>query len=128
MIHPEDDGKGNIHDLIVDDGGDMTLLIYEGKNAEDLFLKDGTIPDPSFTENVEFKIFQTTIKHQLEGGEMDKRKKSFNTCMGVSEETFTGVHHAVPLIKHCVIKKGPSYGVSYLYAAWLVSMTLSPTL
>ena len=34
----------------------------------------------------------------------------------------------VPLVKHCVITKGPLYGVSYLYAVWLVSMNLSRTL
>ena len=32
-------------DIIVDNGGDMTLLIYEGKKAEDFFLKDGTLLD-----------------------------------------------------------------------------------
>ena len=34
----------------------------------------------------------------------------------------------VPLVKHCVIKNGPVYGVSYLYAACLLIMTSSPTL
>ena len=34
----------------------------------------------------------------------------------------------VPLLKHFVITKGPLYGVSYLYAVWLVSINLSPTL
>ena len=34
----------------------------------------------------------------------------------------------VPLVKHCVIKKGPLYGLSFLYAVRLVIMTLSPTL
>ena len=58
-----------------------------------MFLKDFTIPDPSSTDNVEFKIFQTIIKRQLEGGEMDKWNKIFNTCMGVYEETSTVVHH-----------------------------------
>ena len=33
-----------------------------------------------------------------------------------------------PLVKHCVITKGTLYCVSYLYALWLVSITLSPTL
>ena len=47
LIYPEDDGKGHILNLIVDGGGDMNLLIHEGKKAEYLFLKDGTIPDPS---------------------------------------------------------------------------------
>ena len=90
LISPQDDGKGHISDLIVDDGIDMTLLIREGKKVEDLFLKDGIIPNPSSTDNVEFKIFQTIIKSQLEGGEMDKRNKIVNTCMGFSEDAFAG--------------------------------------
>ena len=93
FIQPEDDGKGLRPDLIVDDGGDMTLLIHEGNNAEELLLKDGTIPEPISTDNVEFEIFQTIIKRQLEGGETDKRNNIFNTCMEFSEETFTGVHN-----------------------------------
>ena len=49
----------------------VTWLSYEGKKAEELFLKDGTIPDHSSTENYDFKIVQTIIKRQLEGGETD---------------------------------------------------------
>ena len=75
MIQPEDDGKGHRPDLIVGDGGDMTLLIHEGKKTEDLLLKDGAIPDPISTDNAEFKIVKTIIKRQLEDGEMDKWKK-----------------------------------------------------
>ena len=59
----------------------MTLLIHEGKKAEDLFLKDGTIPDPRSTDTVEFRIVQTVIKRQLEDGETGKREKIVNTCM-----------------------------------------------
>ena len=61
--------------MIVDDEGYMTFLIHEGKKSEDLFLKDGTTPDPRSTENVEFNIVQIIIKRQLEGGETDKWKK-----------------------------------------------------
>ena len=75
MIQPEDDGKGHIPDLIVDDGGGMNLLINEGKKVEYLLLKGGTISGPISTDNSEFKIVQTIIKRQLEGGETDKRKK-----------------------------------------------------
>ena len=67
----------------------MNLLIHEGKKAEDLFLKDDTIPDPISTYNVGLKIVQTIIKHQLEGGETDKWNKIVNTCMGVSDKNKT---------------------------------------
>ena len=89
LIQPEDDGKGHRPDLIVDDGCDMILLIHEVNKAEELFLKDVTIPDPISTENSEFKIVQTIIKRQLEGGETDKS----GTNMRFSEETSTVFHH-----------------------------------
>ena len=93
LIWPEDDGKGHKPDLIVDDGSYFTLLVHEGEKADYLFLKDGTFPDPSSTDNDDFNIVQTIIKCQLKGGETDRWKKIVNTCMGVSENTFKGVHH-----------------------------------
>jgi len=96
---PEDDGKGHGMDIIVDDGGDMTLLIHEGKKAEDLFNKDGTLPDPNSTTNAEFKIVLTIIKRLLEGGETDKWNKIAKRCVGVSEETTTGVHRLYAMEK-----------------------------
>merc|ERR1711906_40210 len=96
---PEDDGQGHGPDIIVDDGGDMTLLIHEGKKAEDLFLKDGTVPDPESTDNAEFKIVLTIIKRLLESGETDKWNKMASRCKGVSEETTTGVHRLYTMEK-----------------------------
>ena len=65
------------------------------------FLTDDTIPDPSSTYNDKFKIVETIIKRQLEGWEMDKRNKINNMCMGISEETSTGVHHLYTMDKTC---------------------------
>mmetsp|Transcript_1304 Transcript_1304/g.1746 ORF Transcript_1304/g.1746 Transcript_1304/m.1746 type:complete len:483 (-) Transcript_1304:52-1500(-) len=96
---PADDGKGHGPDLIVDDGGDMTLLIHEGKKAEDLFLKDGTLPDPTTTDNAEFKIVLTIVKRILETGITDKWNSIATRCMGVSEETTTGVHRLYTMEK-----------------------------
>ena len=93
LICPDNDGKGHISELIVDYCGDMNLLIHEGNKIEDLFLKDVTVPEPSFTNNSEFNIAQIIIQRQLEVGEMDKWNKIINICMGVSAETSTGVHH-----------------------------------
>jgi len=95
----EDDGKGHGPDLIVDDGGDMTLLIHEGKRAEDAFLKDGTLPDPTTTDNAEFKIVLTIVKRILLTGETDKWNKIADRMEGVSEETTTGVHRLYTMEK-----------------------------
>jgi len=98
---PEDDGKGHGMDIIVDDGGDMTLLIHEGKKAEDVFKESGgkTVPDPTSTDNAEFKIVLTIIKRLLEAGETDKWNKIASRCVGVSEETTTGVHRLYTMEK-----------------------------
>merc|ERR1712154_568085 len=96
---PEDDGKGHGMDIIVDDGGDMTLLIHEGKKAEDLFKANGTLPDPSSTDNAEFKIVLTIIRRLLESGVTDKWNKIAKRCVGVSEETTTGVHRLYAMEK-----------------------------
>mmetsp|Transcript_25118 Transcript_25118/g.28620 ORF Transcript_25118/g.28620 Transcript_25118/m.28620 type:complete len:484 (+) Transcript_25118:87-1538(+) len=98
---PEDDGKGHGMDIIVDDGGDMTLLIHEGKKAEDVFKESGgkTVPDPTSTDNAEFKIVLTIIKRLLEAGVTDKWNKIASRCVGVSEETTTGVHRLYTMEK-----------------------------
>jgi len=42
-------------DILVDDGGDATLLIHEGVKAEAHFKKTGELPDPDKHDNPEFK-------------------------------------------------------------------------
>jgi adenosylhomocysteinase len=94
---PTDDGKGDGPDLIVDDGGDMTLLIHEGKVAEDAFEKDSSVrPDPSTTDNAEFKIVLATINKTLDT-DPKKWTKVAARMVGVSEETTTGVHRLIQM-------------------------------
>lgn len=82
--------NGEGPDMIVDDGGDATLLIHEGEKAEKLYAKDGTLPDPSSTDNAEFKIVLSIIK---EGLPKDPQRwtRMAKRMVGVSEETTTGV-------------------------------------
>merc|ERR1739845_116187 len=42
-------------DQIIDDEGDATMLIHKGKELEEKFAKDGSLPDPNSTTNLEFK-------------------------------------------------------------------------
>jgi len=87
---PEDD-KGDGCDLIVDDGGDMTLLIHEGVKAEKLYEVDGTLPNPDSTNNAEFKIILALIARELPKSPK-KWTRLAARMVGVSEETTTGVH------------------------------------
>jgi adenosylhomocysteinase len=58
-------GPGGGPDLIVDDGGDATLLIHEGVKAEEEYERSGIIPDPFSTDNAEFRIVLRIIKEGL---------------------------------------------------------------
>ncbi|GKA77414.1 ATP-dependent helicase BRM-like protein [Tanacetum coccineum] len=55
-------GPGGGPHLIVDDGGDATLLIHEGVKAEEEFAKTRKVPYPSSTDNAEFQIVLSIIK------------------------------------------------------------------
>ena len=73
-------------DQLVDDGGDATLLIHKGKEFEEKFAKDGSLPDPSSTTNAEFKCILQLLRDSIQ---VDKTKytRMAAKCKGVSEET-----------------------------------------
>ncbi|KAH6757274.1 S-adenosyl-L-homocysteine hydrolase [Perilla frutescens var. hirtella] len=83
-------GSGGGPDLIVDDGGDATLLIHEGVKAEEKYAKSGKVPDPSSTDNSEFQLVLTIIRDGLKE-DPTKYTKMKERLVGVSEETTTGV-------------------------------------
>lgn len=78
------DGSGP--DLIVDDGGDATLLVHRGAKAE----KDASILDVP-TDNKELQLINALIKKTI-AETPDKWTKFAEKIQGVSEETTTGVH------------------------------------
>jgi adenosylhomocysteinase len=79
------DGSGP--NLILDDGGDATLLVHLGADFEE----KGEMPDPTKGENEEHKIILELLKQVREerGHIWSKMAKGIR---GVSEETTTGVH------------------------------------
>ena len=82
-------GKGP--QLIVDDGGDATLLVHMGKEAEDAYAAEGTLPDPDSTENEEEKVILNLIRTRL-AEDPQYWNRIAADIKGVSEETTTGVH------------------------------------
>ena len=88
LTWPDCDGP----DILVDDGGDATLLIHEGVKAERTFKKTGDLPDPASTTNQEFKHVLRILRECLEAGQTEKWTKMAAKLIGVSEETTTGVH------------------------------------
>ena len=82
--------------LILDDGGDATLLVHLGVEYE----AKGEIPDPSSTSNEEFRCV-LQILHDVRAA----KGGSYWTQMakqirGVSEETTTGVHRLYERVKN----------------------------
>ena len=75
---------------IVDDGGDATMLIHMGVEAEDAFAKDGTLPDPDTADNEEIACVLTILREEL-GKDPQRWHKVAADMIGVSEETTTGV-------------------------------------
>merc|ERR1712066_1077373 len=78
-------------DQLVDDGGDATLLIQKGKEYEEKYAKDGSLPDPSTTDNAEFKCILQLLRDSIQA-DKTKYTRMAAACHGVSEETTTGVH------------------------------------
>jgi adenosylhomocysteinase len=78
-------------DLIVDDGGDATLLVHEGVKAEKVFRETGKKPDPSTVDDHELKIVTEIICATL-AENPNLWTKMAERIVGVSEETTTGVH------------------------------------
>lgn len=74
--------------LIVDDGGDATLLIHMGVDFEN----KGTMPDPSKASNEEESIILALIKQVREEKGDNFWRPFASGVRGVSEETTTGVH------------------------------------
>jgi len=77
--------------MIVDDGGDATLLIHEGVKWEKKFAADGSKPDPS-KETTEDMQCVMQIIHDTLAVDPQKWTKMAAGLVGVSEETTTGVH------------------------------------
>ena len=73
--------------LLLDDGGDLTLLAHKGVEFE----AQGEVPDPDEAEHEEERALLTTLTRSLAE---DPRRftRMVANIIGVSEETTTGVH------------------------------------
>jgi adenosylhomocysteinase len=89
-----DFGNGSGPDQIVDDGGDVTLLIHKGVEFE----AAGKVPSPDTTDNEEFKVILSLLAKTLKA--TPKRwTEVAKGIQGVSEETTTGVHRLYEMQK-----------------------------
>ena len=101
------DGSGP--DLIVDDGGDATLLIHKGFQLENIFAESGKIPEIETTIEEEI-VIEKLLRDVLEKDDQHWHKISKN-IIGVSEETTTGVHRLEQMEKDGTLLF-PAYNVN----------------
>jgi adenosylhomocysteinase len=80
--------------MILDDGGDATMLVHLGVEAE----KSGVAPDPATATSVEQRIVFSVVAQSL-AESADRWTKVANEIKGVTEETTTGVHRLYEMMK-----------------------------
>ncbi len=81
------DGSLGGPNMILDDGGDATLLVHKGVEYE----QAGAVPDPAGAESEEFAIVLALLARTLERDPQHWAGVSAG-IKGVTEETTTGVH------------------------------------
>lgn len=89
------DGKGP--NLVVDDGGDATLLIHRGYELEEYCSRHGELP-PVSRDNKEIAIVDSLL-HKVHEENPGKWHDYVRDWVGVSEETTTGVHRLYHMMK-----------------------------
>jgi len=88
LTWPDGDGPN----MILDDGGDATMLVLKGTEFE----AAGAVPDPASAESEEFTVFLTLLQKSL-SEDPQKWTRIGQGIKGVTEETTTGVHRLYQL-------------------------------
>jgi adenosylhomocysteinase len=86
------DGAGP--NMLLDDGGDATLLVHLGLDAE----KTGVAPDPASATSHEQQIIFQVLNESL-AESTDRWTKIAAEIKGVTEETTTGVHRLYDMMR-----------------------------
>jgi adenosylhomocysteinase len=80
--------------MILDDGGDATLLVHNGV----LYEAAGEVPDPSTAENDEHRVILELLTRSL-AEDAQRFTRMAEAIKGVTEETTTGVHRLYQFAK-----------------------------
>ncbi|WP_322613633.1 adenosylhomocysteinase [Dermacoccus abyssi] len=78
--------------MILDDGGDATMLVHKGTEWE----KAGQVPPTTEDDSEEFSVFKALVRKTL-AEDPTKWTKIGEQIQGVTEETTTGVHRLYEL-------------------------------
>ena len=85
-------------DLIVDDGGDATMLIHKGFDLEDYYAKHNS--SPKITTQVEEEQVIEKLLRDILDKDANHWHKVTKSVIGVSEETTTGVNRLLQMEKN----------------------------
>jgi len=77
--------------MILDDGGDATLLVHKGVE----FAKAGAVPEATATDAAEYQVVLATLR----SSQLDWVSVA-NSIFGVTEETTTGVHRLYEMFRN----------------------------
>jgi adenosylhomocysteinase len=80
--------------LILDDGGDATMLVHKGREFE----LAGAVPEDSDSDSAEWTVILDVLRRSV-AGSSDRWTNIAADIMGVTEETTTGVHRLYELAK-----------------------------
>lgn len=85
---------GKLPNMILDDGGDATLLVHKGVEFE----KAGAVPDAKDGDNEEYVAVLDVLRRSL-SEDNTKWQKIAESIQGVTEETTTGVHRLYQMVE-----------------------------
>jgi adenosylhomocysteinase len=94
LIWPPENGHRTKANMILDDGGDATLLVHLGVEAE----KRGEAPDPATATSHEQQVIFDVLRASLTESD-DRWTEIAAEIRGVTEETTTGVHRLYDMMK-----------------------------
>ncbi len=90
---PAPDGSGSHGpNMILDDGGDATLLVHKGVEFE----RAGAVPDPAAADSEELRVVLALLQRSL-AEDATRWTRLAAGITGVTEETTTGVHRLYQL-------------------------------
>ncbi len=86
------DGHATGPNMILDDGGDATMLVHKGREWE----RAGQVPPTTEADSEEFAVFKALVRQTM-AADADKWTRIAACIKGVTEETTTGVHRLYQL-------------------------------
>src|SRR5271167_66128 len=90
---PGEDGSVGPN-MILDDGGDATLLVHKGSEYE----RAGAVPDPASADSEELGVILSLLTRSL-GEDPQRWTRIGQGIKGVTEETTTGVHRLYQMVE-----------------------------